>query len=136
MSTLSRSVDTPAFIALPGGAAIAFFLTAVCGPGHVVPALVLVSVVVFGLGCLSTLSAALGIAGIGWSLLIGFVVVGRGQLRFHWPADGLRLAILVGVAGSGRLARAIAQFVGNRRRQTVSDPYPSRVGPFPTSFQR
>lgn len=125
------------FVALPVGAAAAFVLAVACGPGHLDAALVALSVLVFTVGYLSTLLAGVGIAGIAWLLLIGFVVDGEGVLRIH-TADWPRLGLFAGITTFGWLIRVIATAFQNYNRpdNLPVEPYPGPANTAPISFRR
>jgi hypothetical protein len=108
-----------------------FVAAVVCGTGHVVVALVVLSVVAFVVGSVSTLLAALAVSGIGWLFLIGFVVAGQGVLRFHGESDGIRLLVLAGAGSGGRLVAIVTSAARRRRRARADMPYPEALPAVP-----
>jgi hypothetical protein len=112
-----------------------FAAAVLCGRGHIVPALAVLSIMVFVVGISSTVLAGLAVSGIAWLCLIGFVVVGTGVLRFH-PGDGIRLLLLAGASMSGSLTRSAVSWMEKRGSGPTVAPYPDQLPDVPVPRQR
>ncbi|MGF7237474.1 MAG: hypothetical protein ACQSGP_21300 [Frankia sp.] len=124
---MSVGTRAPAFMALPVGVSVMFFVAVVSGTGHVVVALALLSVVAFAVGSVSVLPVALAASAIGWSFLSGCVEPGQ-VLTFHGVADFIRLLVITGAGLAGWLVVTVRREVTSRTQRLVTVPYPE---PFP-----
>ncbi|WP_433064128.1 hypothetical protein [Dactylosporangium sp. CS-033363] len=137
----------PTGITLAGGAAAvvatAAFTAAVFTPPELVARLVAMAACVAAVGVFGgNLPAALGTAGIAWTVLNGFLVNRLGVLTWHGTADAIRLAVLLGAATAGWLILRTHRVLRHRRdvvRMRVwlyGDGFSSSVRPYKEASPR
>jgi hypothetical protein len=110
----SRPVRAPAFVTLPIGSTTALAVAVLCGRGRPGLALSLMAGIAALVGWASALLPALGLAAVAWLCLVGFVVVGNGELRFSRWSELIYLLVPALFALVGHLV-AVVQARSERR---------------------